>query len=64
MWLFVKNYLDFKNAIFEKKRLLKCDFSEKWDYENVIFCEKLAFGNAIFVKNGLLKCDFCEKCDF
>ena len=39
--------------IFVKIGLLKCDFCEKWYFEN-----------AIFMKNGLLKCDFYEKSDF
>ena len=33
--------------------LWKCDFCEKWDFENVNF-----------VTNGISKCEFCEKWAF
>ena len=52
--IFVK--MGFKNVIFVKNLLIKCDFCEKCDFEN-----------AIFVKNVILKCDFKNeicKCEF
>ena len=41
----------------------KCDFCEKWDFENVnFFLKKMSFYKMwICKKNVSVKCDFCEK---
>ena len=41
--------------------LWKCDFCEKWDFDNAIFCEQWDFEHVSFVKNVILKVQFLWK---
>ena len=44
--------------------VVKCEFCEKWDFENVNFVKNETFKMWIFSKMRSWKCEFCEKWDF
>ena len=60
---FVKNET-LKMWILWKMRLWKCEFCEKWDFENVNFVNNEIFKMWILWKMRLWNCEFCEKWDF
>ena len=45
-------------------RFWKCEFCEKWDFENVNFVENEILKMWILRKIRLWNCEFCEKWDF
>ena len=50
--------------IFVKNEILKCEFCEKWDFENVILANNDILKMWLLWKIRFWKCDFCEKWDF
>ena len=46
-----------------KMRLWKCEFCEKWDFENVNFVKNQTLKLWILLKLRFWKCEFCEKWD-
>ena len=45
----------------EKLGVWKCEFFEKWDFENVIFLKNETLKMWILWKMRRWKCEFCEK---
>ena len=60
-WFLYRNYTGAKtkNLIFEK-----CEFCEKWDFENVNFVRNEILKMCIWWEMRFSKCEFCEKLDF
>ena len=63
MWIFWKND-NFKMWILWKMRLWKCEFCQKWDFENVNFVKNETLKLWILSKMRLCKCEFCQKWEF
>ena len=62
-----RNYQEFdvwKMWILWKMRFWKCEFCEKWDFENVNFVKNVLLKLWILWKMWFSECEFCKNWDF